>query len=88
MARVDALSRDGHPVAIVGRHTEEGIEFAWVKYLDGHLPGPVGGRVAGTEDDPVWEHRMLDGRVLKPGPGRDYYNDADWTTEKGLQLRG
>lgn len=79
----DAYSRDGHPVKIVRSYFEDGIEFAVIRYLDGHEPGPVGGRVAGTEEEPLWEHRVKDGRVVKSGG--DYWNDEDWTVERGLQ---
>lgn len=77
-----AWSSDGHPVEIVRSYFEGEIEFAVIRYLDGHVPYPVGGRVAGTEDEPLWEHRVLDGRVVRKGG--DYYNEVDWTIERGL----
>lgn len=79
----DAYSRDGHPVKIVNRSTEDGVEFAWVKYLDGHLPYAVGGRVAGTEDDPIWEHRVKDGQVW--ANNADYGDPSKAIIEKGLR---
>lgn len=78
-----ALTRDDHPVRIVNIVREDGVDFAWIKYLDGHLPYDVAGRVTGTEDDPIWEHRVKRGDVLRPGGS--YYNPADWTTEDGLR---
>jgi hypothetical protein len=78
-----ALSSDGHPVTIVGLYSEDGVEFAEITYDDGFLPGPVGGRLAGTEDAPTWEHRTRDGKVVRSGG--DYYNEADWIVERGLQ---
>lgn len=77
-----ARSRDGHPVQILRTWTEQEIEFAEIRYLDGFMPGPVGGRLAGTEDEPTWEHRVLDGKVIRSGG--DYWNDADWIVERGL----
>lgn len=79
----DAYSADGHPVAIMGTYTEDGVKFAAIRYLDGHLPGPVGGRLSGTEIRPIWEHRVEDGKVVRQGG--DYYNPADWVVERGLQ---
>lgn len=78
-----ALSRDGHPVEIVRITSEEGAEFAWIKYTDGHLPFDVNGRVCGTEEDPVWEHRVIDGLVIPSGG--NYWNPEDWVLERGLQ---
>jgi hypothetical protein len=78
----DAFSRDGHPVKIIRTWTEQGIEFAEVRYLDGHLPHQVNGRLAGTEEAPTWEHRVKDGQVVRSGG--DYYNPADWELERGL----
>lgn len=77
---------DGHPVKVVGLHREEGILFAEVVYTDGHQPGPVGGRVGGTEQEPTWERRVLDGLVLKAGG--DYYSNDDWVVEPGLRSYG
>jgi len=79
----EALSRDGHRVKILGIHREDDVEFAAIRYLDGHLPYPVGGRVSGSEEEPIWEHRIYDGIVIRSGG--DYYNPADWTPEAGLQ---
>ena len=79
----EVLTRDDHPARVVRVVREEGVDFAWITYLDGHLPGPVGGRVAGTEDAPIWEHRVRSGRVLRSGG--DYYRDADWIIERGLR---
>lgn len=78
-----AYDRDGREVQIVGFHTEDGVVFAEIKYPDGYLPHDPAGRLSGTEDDPVWEHRLLDGLVLKSGG--DYYSDADWVIERGLR---
>jgi hypothetical protein len=83
--RPTTYSRDGHPVEVLRSYFEDGVEFAVVRHLDGHLPGPVGGRLAGTEDDPLWEHRVKDGRVVRSGG--DYWNDADWYVEEGLRRR-
>jgi hypothetical protein len=77
------LSRDGRPVRIDRFSLEDGVMFAWVRYLDGHLPGPVGGRVSGTEEDPLWEHRVHDGKVIRPGGS--YWVDGDWILEEGLR---
>lgn len=77
------VSDDGHPVEVVRSYFEEGVEFAVVRYLDGFEPGPVGGRVAGTEEDPLWEHRVKDGKVLRSGGNA--WNDEDWVVEKGLR---
>ena len=78
-----ALDRDGRTVVIERVVREDGVDFAWIRYPDGYLPHDVRGRVAGTEDDPIWEHRVLDGKVV--GAGGDYWNDADWYVEKGLR---
>jgi hypothetical protein len=72
-----ALSRDGHPVEVLYTYTEGDVEFAAVRYLDGHLPYDVGGRLAGTEDDPIWEHCVHDRETWTRWPG-------DGGTEKGL----
>lgn len=81
-----AKSRDGHPVQIMGLHTEGENLFATVRYLDGYQPYPsVGGRAGGTEEDPLWEHRVYDGKVVRPGG--DYYNPKHWMIEPGLKLQ-
>lgn len=81
-----AKSRDGHPVQIVGLHTEGENLFATIRYLDGYMPYPsVGGRAGGTEEDPLWEHGVYDRKVVRPGG--DYYNDKHWMIEPGLQLQ-
>lgn len=80
-----AYSRDGHPVQIIRLYTQDENLFALVRYLDGYMPYPsVGGRAGGSEEDPLWEHRVYDGKVVKPGG--DYYNPNDWKIEKGLRL--
>lgn len=79
-----ALTRDGNLVEIVGFYREDGVTFAAIKYLDGgDARFNVGGRVSGTEDAPIWEHRVRSGKVIRSGG--DYYNDADWVVEKGLR---
>ena len=78
-----AVARDGHQCKILNIWYEEGIAFAMIRYLDGFNPYPVGGRVAGTEDDPVWEHRVTNGKVIRSGG--DYWNPNDWITENGLR---
>lgn len=78
-----AVARNGHVCKILQIWYEEGIAFAMIRYLDGFNPYPVAGRVAGTEDEPVWEHRVTDGKVVQSGG--DYYNPNDWVTEKGLR---
>lgn len=75
-------SRDGHPVEVVRSYYEDGTEFAVIRYLDGFTPGPVGGRVAGTEDAPLWEHRVKDGKVVNSND--DYYYPERWVNEPGL----
>jgi hypothetical protein len=81
---IDAYSRDGHPVRIVRTWLEDGVEFAEVKYLDGYAPYPnPNGRLGGTYDDPTWEHRVKDGKVLRSGG--DYWNPDDWYVEAGLR---
>jgi hypothetical protein len=80
-----AKSRDGHPVQIIRLYTEGENLFALIRYLDGYQPYSVGGRAGGTEEDPLWEHRVYDGKVVRPGG--DYYNDRDWRIERGLQLQ-
>lgn len=78
-----ALDRDGHECVVITVVREDGVDFAWVRYLDGYMPGDVGGRVAGSETDPLWEHRVKTGKVVRAGG--DYWNDADWVTERGLR---
>lgn len=79
-----ALDRDGHVCTIVQVVHEDGVDFAWIRYPDGHLPYPdVRGRVAGTEDDPVWEHRVEDGKVV--ASNADYWNPDAWYVEEGLR---
>lgn len=78
-----ALSRDGHPLRILRIWSEDGVALAEVKYLDGHAPYPnPNGRLGGTYDDPTWEHKVYDTRVVRTGG--DYWNDADWVIEAGL----
>lgn len=77
------LTRDGHVATVVTVVREDGVDFAWLTYDDGFLPFDVGGRVAGTEDSPIWEHRVKTGKVVRSGG--DYWNPDDWVVEKGLR---
>lgn len=78
------LTRDGHVATVVTTVREDGVTFAWLTYDDGFMPyHDVGGRVAGTEENPVWEHRVKSGKVVRPGG--DYWNREDWVMEKGLR---
>lgn len=79
----DALARDGHKVRIVGLRSEGGVEFAAIEYLDGYLPYDPAGRLCGSAERPIWEHRVEDGKVVRSGG--DYYNEADWIVEEGLR---
>lgn len=79
----ECFDRNGRPVIVHGTYTEGEIEFATISYPDGYLPHPVGGRSGGTEENPLWEHRVLDGLVLKPGG--DYYSNDYWIVERGLR---
>lgn len=85
------LLHHGHPVTVVRTYSEPGyftrarVWFAEVRYDDGFIPGPVGGRVDGTEDDPTWEARVNDGRVVRAGGSID--NPDDIIIEKGLRPR-
>lgn len=78
-----ALDRVGRVVKIRNLVYEGDVEFAWVTYPNGDGPIVVGGRVSGTEEDPLWEHRVEDGEVV--ASNADYYNPDAWTTEKGLR---
>ena len=79
-----AIARTGHTVRIVRITREDDVEFAWIVYVDGYLPHDVNGRVCGTVDEPVWEHRIKTGKVVRSGG--DYWNPNDWVTEKGLRF--
>jgi hypothetical protein len=83
MLTQECFDRNGRPVIVHRTEIEDGIEFAIISYPDGYLPHPVGGRAGGTEEKPLWEHRVLDGVVMNPGG--DYYRDADWHVERGLR---
>lgn len=79
--------RDGRPVEVLRTWVEDEVEFAEIRYPDGYAPyDNVNGRLGGTADAPTWEHRVRDGKVIRPGG--NYYNDADWIEEKGLILVG
>lgn len=79
----EAVARNGHRVRILRMWTEEGTWFAEVKYLDGYAEYDVRGRLGGTEEEPTWEHRCHDGKVLRSGGS--YWNDDDWQIERGLR---
>lgn len=78
-----ALDREGRTVKIVNFSHEDGVDFAWVTYPNGDKLDDPNGRVAGTYDEPIWEHRVHDGKVIRSGG--DYWNENDWVIEKGLQ---
>lgn len=77
-----ALDRDGRTVRVISLSTEGDVEFAGVVYVNGDGPG-AGGRIAGTEAEPVHEHLVNAGKVI--AAGGDYYVDADWIVEAGLE---
>ena len=80
-----ALDRDGRVVRIVNFVREEGVLRALITYPNGDGPAP-GGRVYGTEEEPVFEHRVEDGKVVRAGG--NYYRDEDWVVEGGLRVGG
>lgn len=84
LARGDkVLTRDDHVATVVTTVKEDGVLFAWITYDDGFAPFEVSGRVAGTEDSPIWEHRVKTGKVVRSGG--DYWNQDEWVQEKGLR---
>lgn len=73
------LTRDDKLARIVNTSKEDGVLFAWIRYLDGSNPSGDGAIDPATG---LCEHRVKTGKVMS---GTDYYNDDHWTTERGLR---
>jgi len=73
------ITRDNKLAKVVNLSREDGVWFAWIKYLDGSNPS---GQGAIDPEAGICEHRVTTGKVMS---GTDYYNDSHWTTERGLR---